>query len=48
MDLCTLEREVYENVVGACVNAIIMSDVIYGIGLTESVSFALSYLIITD
>jgi hypothetical protein len=41
MDLCVYESEEREHGVGACVNAIIMSDVLYGIGLAESASSAL-------
>jgi hypothetical protein len=44
MDLCTCESEEHEHRVGVGVNAIIMSDVLYGIGLVESASSALSFL----
>ncbi len=41
MDLCVYESEEREHGVGACVKVIIMSDVLYGIGLGESASSAL-------
>ena len=47
MDLCVCESEDREHGVGSGVNAIIMSDVLSGIGLGESVS-VLSYLVITS
>jgi hypothetical protein len=47
MDLCAYENEECEHGVGTCVNVIIMSDVLYGIGLTESVSSVLTCLTIT-
>jgi hypothetical protein len=48
MDLCTCTGKESEYGVGTYVNDIIMSDVLYGIGLTESVSSALSYLVRTN
>jgi hypothetical protein len=47
MDLCGYESEEREYGVGDGVNGIIMSDVLYGIGLTESVSSPLPCLVIT-
>jgi hypothetical protein len=47
MDLCTCASKEREYGVGACVNDIIMSDVLYGIGLAESASSVLSYLVRT-
>ena len=44
MDLCVYESEEREHGVGADVNVIIMSDVLYGIGLAESASSASSAL----
>jgi hypothetical protein len=44
MDLCVCEREEHEHGVGVGVNVIIMSDVLYRIGLTESASSALPFL----
>jgi hypothetical protein len=38
MDLCVCESEEREHGVGAGVNATIMSDVLYGIGLAKSAS----------
>jgi hypothetical protein len=46
MDLCVSVNEEREYGVVACVNDIIMSDVLYGIGLAESAS-ALPCLAIT-
>ncbi len=48
MDLSSCESEEHEHGVGAGVNAIIMSDVPYGIGLAESASSALSCLVIME
>ncbi len=47
MDLCECESEECEYVVGDDVNVIIMSDVLYGIGLSESVSSEFPYFTIT-
>jgi hypothetical protein len=44
MDLCVSENEEDEHGVGTGVTPIIMSDVLYGIGLSESVSSSLSFL----
>ena len=48
MDLCACESEEREDGVGAGVNGIIMSDVLYGIGLVESVSSTFPCLPITS
>ena len=44
MDLCVYESEERDQGVGACVNVIIMSDVLYGIGLAKSASSPLPHL----
>ena len=47
MDLCVRESEEREHGVVPDVNVIIMSDVLYGIGLAESASSALPCFAIT-
>jgi hypothetical protein len=47
MDLCVFESEECEYGVGTGVNVIIMSDVLYGMGLAESSFSVLPYLDIT-